>query len=140
MTAQQKLTAKQMLEIYNVEISPQKLGAFRRKMRRDAGPPFRFSFQYAPRALSAEEEAEWAAQAEYEDDMGILGRPDDGEGYTVLEARNLEDAKVEAERMWQTEPHEGAIGYSICSRDWSSKYSFHVDLDNVVMLGDVRSR
>jgi hypothetical protein len=72
--------------------------------------------------------------------MGLYGIPDDDEGgCTVLEAQNLEDAKVEAERLWQAEPHESAIGYAIYSRDWSCRHAYRVCLDNVVMLGDVRT-
>src|ERR1700722_1525866 len=101
-----KPTAKQVSEFVGIRISPQWLGAYRRKLRLNAGPPFRFSLSYPPPVLSAEELAEGLARAEYEDDMGILGGDDDddddGEGYVVLDAQNLEDAKAEAERRWQT--------------------------------------
>jgi len=134
------LTAAQVFEIYNVKISPQMLGAMRRRSRLNAGPPFRYAVHYPPPLLTGEEEAVMLAQAEYEDDTGILGRGDDEEGCIRLAAQTLEDAKAEAEWLWQTEPHEGAIGYSICSRDWSSKHVFYLPLDNVVMLGNVRTR
>jgi hypothetical protein len=80
--------------------------------------------------LTPEEEAEELAQAEYEDDMGILGCGDDEEGCVRLAAQNVDDAKAEAEHLWQTEPHEGAIGYAVYSRDWSCKHAYHVDRDN----------
>src|SRR5271154_1609576 len=79
-TPKEPLTAAQIFEIYNVKISPQMLGAMRRRSRLNAGPPFWYAVHYPPPLLTAEEEAEMLAQAEYEDDMGILGRGDDEEG------------------------------------------------------------
>ena len=137
METKPKLTAKQMLETYHVKISPQRLGAMRRKSRLNAGPPFRYGLSYPPPVRSEEEWAELEAEAELRDDMGLLGDDDDGD-CIVLAARNLEDAKSEAEWLWQNRPHEGAIGYAVYSRDWGCRHDFHID--NVVMLGNVRTR
>ena len=120
METKPKLTAKQMLETYHVKISPQRLGAMRRKSRLNAGPPFRYGLSYPPPVRSEEEWAELEAEAE------------------LLAARDLEDAKSEAEWLWQNRPHEGAIGYAVYSRDWGCRHDFHID--NVVMLGNVRTR
>jgi len=139
--AEKKRTAREVSEYVGIEISPQWLGAYRRKLRCNAGPPFRFELSYPPPVLTPEEEAEELAQAEHDDEMGLYGIPDDdNKGCTVLDAQNLEDAKSAAERLWLTEPHDGAIGYAIFSRDWSCKHAFRVCLDNVIMLGDVRAR
>jgi hypothetical protein len=137
-TAKNLLTAKEIFEQYNVEISPQRLGAFRRQQRVNAGPPFRYSLSFPPPVLTPEEEAEALAQAEYDDDMGILGRDEDEEGCVRLAAQDLDGAKAEAEHLWQTEPHEGALGYAIYSRDWGCRHVYRID--NVVILTDVRTR
>lgn len=130
------LTAKQIYERYNVQISPQKLGAFRAAQRRAAGPPFRMSIEYPPPVLTPEEEAEALAQAEYDDDMGNFGM--EPGTYTVLGALTLDNAKIEAERLWRTEPHDGAIGYAIWSQDWSCKHSFYLDDDRKRIDNDGR--
>jgi hypothetical protein len=139
-TAKRPRTAKEVSEFVGITISPQYLGAIRRQSRRTAGPPFRYSLDFPPPVYTPEEWAEIEAQAEFEDDMGLpLGRGDDEEGCVRLAAQNLEDAKAEAEHLWQTEPHEGAIGYAVYSRDWSCKHAYHIDRDNLVMMDDVRA-
>ena len=122
------MTAREIYETYNVKISPQKLGAFRAASRRAAGPPFRMVIAYPPPVLTPEEEEEALAQAEYNDDMGIIVEPDI---YTVLDAQSVEDAKAEAEQIWQARPNDGAIGYAILSRDWSCKHVFYLNNDEL---------
>lgn len=155
-TVRKPLTARQIFEQFNVELSPQQLGAMRRQQRKVKGPPFRYVLEYAPAVLTAEEAADALAQAEDDEEAYIggivdplaLAEADDEteivgaqEGtYSVLSAQTLEDAKDEAERLWSDEPHEGAIGYAICSSDWSCRHVYTVPLDNVVMLGNVRPR
>jgi len=133
-----KLTAEQVSSRYNVEISPQQLGAMRRQRREAKGPPFRYTLEYPPAVLTAGEEAEALAQAASDDEAGIVGAEEGT--YSVLNAQTLEAAKNEAERLWCNELHEGAIGYAIHSADWSCRDAYYVPLDNVVMLGHVRSR
>jgi hypothetical protein len=57
---------------------------------------------------------------------------------TPAEIAAEEQFLAEAEQRIRT--HEGAIGYAVYSRDWGCRHDFHIPLDNVVMLGDVRSR
>jgi hypothetical protein len=120
------LTAKQIHERYNVQISPQKLGGFRAAQRRADGPPFRLSIEYPPPILAPEEEAEALARAEYDDNLGNYEW--EPGTYTVLRAQNVEDAKVEAERIWHTVAHgDDAIGYTIGSHDWRCVHSLYLD-------------
>jgi hypothetical protein len=120
------LTAKEIYERYNVEISPQKLGAFRAEQRRAAGPPFRMAIEYPPPILTPEEEAEALARAEYDDNLGNYEW--EPGTYTILRAQNVEDAKAEAERIWHTVARgDDAIGYTIGSHDWRCVHSFYLD-------------
>jgi hypothetical protein len=106
--------------------SAHKGSVFSARQRRAKGPPFRMTIEYPLPVLAPAEEAEALAQAEYDDDMGNFAW--EPGTYIVLHAQNAEDAKAEAERIWHTEPHGAdAIGYVICSRDWSHVYSFRLD-------------
>ena len=122
-----KPTAKQILAEYGVKISPQKLGAFRRQRRIAEGPPYRMTIELPSEELTAAEEAERLALAEYNDDMGIVGLPEGG--YIKLKAQTPEDARREALGVWRSQPEKEAIGYAICRRDWGCIYSYYSDRD-----------
>jgi hypothetical protein len=117
------MTAKEIYDRYNVQISPQKLGALRAAQRRAEGLPFHDDRVSRP-VLTEEEEAAALAQAEHDDIMGNFGF--DPEDYTTLRAQNAEDAKREAEERWRRRPHDDAIGYDIWRANWSCAHSVRV--------------
>jgi hypothetical protein len=119
-----KMTAKEIYDRYNVQISPQKLGALRAAQRRAKGPPYRMTIEFPRPVLTEEEEAAALAQAEHDDIMGNFGfNPED---YTTLRAQNAEDAKREAEERWRRRHPADAIGYDIWRADWSCPHSVRV--------------
>jgi hypothetical protein len=56
------MTAKEIYERYDVQISPQKLGALRAAQRRAKGPPYRMTIEFPRPVLPEEEEAAELAQ------------------------------------------------------------------------------
>ena len=96
-----------------------------RKLR---GPPYRMMIEFPLPPLTKEEEAAALAQAEYDDIMGNF--EPDPEDYTILRARNAENAKREAEERWRSRPHDDdAIGYAVWPADWCCVHSVRVDRD-----------
>jgi hypothetical protein len=113
------MTAKEVHERYKVDISEEQLAKFRAERRRAKGPPFRLMIEYPSPVLTPEEKVEAFARAQSLDELGIADEPDPA-SYTILRAQNAEDAKIEADRRWQTGRHDdGAIGYVVCADDWS---------------------